>query len=121
MKDKIRKLWDMVAKEKHTRLKHIDDSVFYRRISVSKHESNIDVYDTSTNIYRPLKSHEIDLALRIGIKNFVRVLQITNLSQRLRSERESYQRESIKGNVKKRDYFFTKAQETVKKLREVMQ
>ena len=119
MKAKLLKLWRAIEKEKHTRLEHIDDSVFFKRISVSKHENDIEAYDTSTNIYRPLKTQEIDLALKIGVKNFVRVLQVMNLSQRLRTERENYQRESIKGNEKKRDYYFGKAKETLERLREV--
>lgn len=119
MKTKLLKLWRAIEKEKHVRLTHIDDSVFFKRISVSKHEKNIEAYDTSTNIYRPLKSQEIDLALKIGVRNFVRVIQVMNLSQQLRSERESYQREAIKGNQKKRDYYFGKAKETLSRLRAV--
>lgn len=120
MKAKLSKVWDMLEAENATRLDHIDDSLFYKRICVSKHEDKIEVYDTSTEIYRPLTSEEIEMLLTVGAKNFVKILQLKNLTDRFMMERANYQREAIKGNQKKHDYYFNKAKKLVKRLKEII-
>lgn len=117
LKSKLLKIWDMLLKEKSTRLTHIDDSVFFKKICVSKYKDHIEVYDTSTEVYRPLTGQEIDDLLRVGAKNFVRTLQTKTLLDQYHTERALFHRESIKGNVKKREYHFQKAKEIIDKLR----
>lgn len=118
MRAKIKKIWDMLTKENSTRLKHIDDSVFFKRICVSKHEDQIEVYDTSTEVYRPLSQKEIDQLLEVGPTNFSKMLKMKSLLEKYHDQRAYFHREAVKGNIKKRDYHYHKALKIIKQLRE---
>lgn len=119
MTNKLKKIWELIMGEKPTRITHIDDSIFYKQICVSKYQNHIEAYDTTTDIYRPLTGKEIDEILRVGAKNFAKSLKVKALVDRYHYERASYHREAIKGNIKKRDYHFYKAKEIIKELREI--
>jgi hypothetical protein len=118
MRAKLKKIWDMLTKEKSTRLNHIDDSVFYKRICVSKYEDQMEVYDTSTEIYRPLSQNEIDKLLEVGPTNFSKMLKMKSLLEKYHDQRAYFHREAVKGNIKKRDYHYNKALKIIKQLRE---
>lgn len=119
MREKFKKVWNMLLKEKYTRLNHIDDSLFYKRICASKYKKEMQVYDTSTEVYRPLTGIEIDELLKVGAENFSRGLKMKSLIDQYHYERASFHRESIKGNIKKRDYHFHKAINVINQLREL--
>ena len=118
MRAKLKRIWDMLTKEKSTRLNHIDDSVFYKRICVSKYEDQMEVYDTSTEIYRPLSQKEIDRLLEVGPTNFSKMLKMKSLLEKYYDQRAYFHREAVKGNIKKRDYHYNKALKIIKQLRE---
>jgi hypothetical protein len=118
MRAKLKKIWDMLTKEKSTRLNHVDDSVFYKRICVSKYEDQMEVYDTSTEIYRPLSQKEIDRLLEVGPTNFSKMLKMKSLLEKYHDQRAYFHREAVKGNIKKRDYHYNKALKIIKQLRE---
>jgi len=118
MRAKLKRIWDMLTKEKSTRLNHIDDSVFYKRICVSKYEDQMEVYDTSTEIYRPLSQKEIDRLLEVGPTNFSKMLKMKSLLEKYHDQRAYFHREAVKGNIKKRDYHYNKALKIIQQLRE---
>lgn len=118
MREKIKKVWDMLTKENSTRLEHIDDSIFFKRICVSKYQNQMEVYDTSTEVYRPLTQQEIDNLLRVGPNNFSKMLKMKALIEKYHDQRAYFHREAVKGNIKKRDYHYNKALKIIKQLRE---
>ena len=67
-----------MCKEKGTRRFKFDDvSYFYKTICVSQLGKRFEIFDTSTDIYRPLTDEEVDNLIELGLDKFTNKLSIS--------------------------------------------
>ncbi len=98
----------------------IGNCYYYRRICVDLNRGYENVFDTSTDIWRPLNIHELNIIIDKGFSKANAYLVIKNSQNQLRESRNAFHIASIKGNDKDKHKYFKKAIEAIKKLREMV-
>lgn len=98
----------------------IGNCYYYRRICVDLNKGYENVFDTSTDIWRPLNVHELNIIVEKGFSKGNAYLTIKNSRNQLLESREAFQIATIKGNEKDKNKYFKKAMEAIKKLKEMV-
>jgi hypothetical protein len=120
-KQKIYKLFlDLESKEKAIKTSEKINCLFYRRLCVCMSDYGIEIYDTSTDIYRPLTKAEMKLLFEIGIDDFCNNLVISSSWERIKNNRESMQLAIAKNNLKEKEYHYKIASEEIKILKDFL-
>ena len=65
--ESIEKCWCLFKNRKTKHIVFDDVSYYYKTLCISRLNKRIDIFDTSTNIYRPLTKSEIQDLLKIGL------------------------------------------------------
>ncbi len=119
-KKKIKQVITM-CKEKGTRRFKFDDvSYFYKTICVSQLGKRFEIFDTSTDIYRPLTDEEVDNLIELGLDKFTNKLSIKNTLDSIALNRNMFHIAIAKGSQKEKDFFFRKTMRRIKKLRNLL-
>ena len=98
----------------------VGDCYYYKRICVSTKYGFRNVFDTSTDIWRPLTTGELEILLKEGLKRCNDLIVLNNTMQQYHQNRNDFHIATIKGNKKEKQQFFDKAIEAIKKLRELV-
>ena len=96
------------------------DVIIYRRLLVQKYFDEVDVFDNSTDVYRPLSSTELKALDSMSIDDFCDDLLLSNSIERLKNNRYAMQLGIAKGNEKEKEYHYKIAMQEIKTLREFL-
>jgi hypothetical protein len=96
------------------------DVIIYRRLLVQKYFDEVDVFDNSTNIYRPLSNKELKALGSMGIDDFCDFLFLSSSMERIKNNRYAMQLGIAKGNEKEKEYHYKIAIQEIKTLREFL-
>lgn len=92
----------------------------YKRICIETKEGYRNVFDTSTDIWRPLTKHEMNVILTEGFADASRAIIKYNETRKLKENRHLFNLASAKGNTKEKEYYFKIATRAIKKLRSLL-
>lgn len=98
----------------------IGNCYYYRRICIDLNHGHENVFDTSTDIWRPLNIHELNVIIDKGFSKANAYLVIKNSQTQLRDSRNAFHIASIKGNEKDKQKYFKKAIDAIRKLRKMV-
>lgn len=96
------------------------DVIIYRRLLIQKYFDEVDVFDNSTDVYRPLSSTELKALDSMSIDEFCDDLFLSNSIERLKKNRYAMQIGIAKGNEKEKVYHYKIAMKEIKTLREFL-
>jgi|SRR5210317_114543 len=96
------------------------DVIIYRRLLVQKYFDEVDVFDNSTDVYRPLSDVELKALDSMNIDDFCDDLFLTNSIKRFKNNRYAMQLGIAKGNEKEKEYHYKIAMQEIKTLREFL-
>lgn len=96
------------------------DCYYYRRVCICKSAQYVTIYDTSTDLYRPLNPTETMDLYESHIDDFCDKLVIDSAWQKIRNNRSLMQIAIAKGNKKEIDYHYKIATQEIKTLREFL-
>jgi len=119
-KELLEKAWQLCANSKAKKIVFEDTSYYYKVICISKDGNRFDIFDTSTDIYRPLHNHEIKMLLDIGLDKFTNILAIKNTRQSILSNRNLFHIAIAKKSNKEKEFYFRKTMRRIKKLRNLL-
>lgn len=94
--------------------------IIYRRLLVQKYFDEVDVFDNSTDIYRPMSSTELKALDSMKIDEFCDNLFISNSIERIKNNRYAMQLGIAKKNEKEKEYHYKIAMAQIKILREFL-
>ena len=80
----------------------------------------MDIFDTSTNIYRPLTKSEIQDLLKIGLEKFATKLSIKNTLKSIADNRVLFHIAIAKKSDKEKEFYYRKTMRRIKKLRHLL-
>tara|TARA_Y100000004_G_C8659055_1_gene304387 strand:+ start:47 stop:310 length:264 start_codon:yes stop_codon:yes gene_type:complete len=80
----------------------------------------MDIFDTSTDIYRPLTNKEIRQLLELGLEKFTTKLSIENTLKSISLNRNMFHIAIAKGSDKEKEFFYRKTMRRIKKLRQLL-
>lgn len=119
---KMRRFYEENRDEKS--IHRIQDSIaeiyFYRRICIYKLNNVINIFDTSTDVYRPISDAEINSFLQTDVDIFCDVLYMQSSKQRIKNNRYYMQLAIAKGNEKEKEYYYKIATQEVNTLRKFL-
>lgn len=119
-KELLIKAWQLCANSKAKKIVFDDTSYYYKVICICKDGKRFDIFDTSTDIYRPLHNHEIQMLLEIGLDKFTNILAIKNTRQSILSNRNLFHIAIAKKSNKEKEFYFRKTMRRIKKLRKLL-
>ncbi|QDP65882.1 MAG: hypothetical protein Tp133SUR523431_6 [Prokaryotic dsDNA virus sp.] len=118
--ESIKKCWCLF---KNIKTKHVvfdDVSYYYKTLCISKLDKRMDIFDTSTDIYRPLTNKEIRQLLELGLEKFTTKLSIENTLKSISLNRNMFHIAIAKGSDKEKEFFYRKTMRRIKKLRQLL-
>ena len=98
----------------------IGNFYYYRRICIDLNKGYENVFDTSTDIWRPLNEHELKILVSKGFSRGNQYLVIKNSRLQLKQSRNDFHIASAKKNDKDKLKYFKKAIDAINKLREMI-
>ncbi len=119
-KELLEKVWQLCAKSKAKRIVTDEVSYYYKTIVISKDGKRIAIFDTSTDIYRPLKNKEIRQLLELGLDKFTNQLSIKNTTESIKLNRNLFHISIAKKSNKEKEFYFRKTMRRIKKLRKLL-
>ena len=98
-----------------------NQSYWYRGVVVEKLDKRIEMYDLSSDVYRPLSNKELTLFVQeeTNVDKFVIDLQIKNTKKSLSLIRKLFHIAIAKKSEKDKLFYFRKAMRRIKKLRKL--
>jgi len=98
----------------------IGNCYYYKRICIDTTPRQEDIFDTSTDLWRPLNLHELEMIINEGLEKTNKYLVIKNARIELEENRRDFHIATIKRNEKDKTKYFKKAIEAVNKLRSMI-
>lgn len=96
------------------------EHIIYRRLLVQKFNNEYEVWDNSTDVYRPLSEKELMDLKSSDIDDFCNRLFIKNSADRINLNRKYMQIGIAKKNEKEKDYHYRIASEEIQILRKFL-
>jgi len=96
------------------------DVIIYRRLLVQKYFDEVDVFDNSTDVYRPLSSTELKALDSMSVDDFCDFVFLSNSIERIKNNRYAMQLGIAKGNEKEKEYHYKIAMQEIRTLREFL-
>jgi hypothetical protein len=96
------------------------DVIIYRRLLVQKYFDEVDVFDNSTDVYRPLSSAELKVLDSVSVDEFCDFVFLSNGIERIKNNRYAMQLGIAKGNEKEKEYHYKIAMQEIKTLRQFL-
>jgi hypothetical protein len=116
----MKDIWAAIENLNHATLRTLsEDTLIYRQINISKTKDDMQVFDNTTSVYRPLSAEEIIEMARKGPEQYCKELKLKSLKKKLAQERNRFHIESIKRNRDKADRHYKKAIKLIHKLRNI--
>lgn len=97
-----------------------DKAYYYKNLCASERDGVIELYDTTTNLYRPLSVEEMDQFLKEGIEKFSLDLKLKNLKERFFGHRHRFHLAIAKNNEKEKKFFYKRCVSDIKQLRNIL-
>lgn len=97
-----------------------NNAYYYKNICASEREGVFEIYDTTTNIYRPLSTNEMRSLMYKNIDDFCLKLKIKNLKERFGGHRHRFHIAIAKNNEKEKKFFYKRCVSDIKQLRKVL-
>jgi hypothetical protein len=97
-----------------------DNAYYYKNICASERDGVIEIYDTTTNVYRPLSVEEMSKLLLENIDKFCLKLKTKNLKERFAGHRHRFHIAIAKKNEKEKKFFYKRCVSDIKQLRKVL-
>jgi hypothetical protein len=98
-----------------------DNAYYYKNICASERDGVIEIYDTTTNLYRPLSLKEMrSLMYTKNIDDFCLKLKTKNLRERFNGHRHRFHIAIAKNNEKEKKFFYKRCVSDIKQLRKVL-
>lgn len=104
-------------KKHHTTFFSIGHCYYHKRICVDLTPGYENVYDTSTDLWRPLNIHELNLIQHKGFVFCNKYLAIKNTRNQLKNSRKDFRIATIKKHHKDQSKYYDKAMVALNKLR----
>lgn len=98
----------------------INTCYYYKRICVETKPGFEDVFDISTDIWRPLTLHEMRTILDYGFEHANKKIIRFNEVKKLQENRRLFQIASAKQNSKEKEFYYNIAMRAIKKLRSLL-
>ena len=118
--ESIEKCWCLFKNIKTKYIVFDDVSYYYKTLCISKLNKRFDIFDTSTNIYRPLNKSEIQDLLKIGLEKFATKLSIKNTLKSIADNRVLFHIAIAKKSDKEKEFYYRKTMRRIKKLRQLL-
>ena len=80
----------------------------------------MEIFDTSTDIYRPLSNYEIADMIHIGVEQFAQDLATKNTVESIAINRNMFHIAIAKKSEKEKEFYFRKTLRRIKKLRTLL-
>lgn len=93
---------------------------YYKRLCIDTKKGFNNVFDTSTDIWRPLNTGELEILCTKGWKACNDILVMNSTLKQYSINRHDFHIATIKGNQKEKQQYFDKAIEAVKKLKTIL-
>lgn len=119
-KELLQKAWELCCKSKAKRIVTDEVSYYYKTIVISKAGNRIGIFDTSTDIYRPLQNKEIEELLELGLDKFTNQLGIRNTLDSIKLNRNLFHISIAKKSNKEKEFYYRKTMRRIKKLRKLL-
>jgi|TARA_R110001632_G_scaffold154418_3_gene272582 hypothetical protein len=97
-----------------------DNAYYYKNICASERLGKIEIYDTTTSIYRPMKESEMKALLHEDVDEFCKKLKTINLQERFAGHRHRFHIAIAKQNEKEKKFFYKRCVSDIKQLRKVL-
>ena len=95
-------------------------SYYYKNICVEKKDNVIEMYDTSTDIYRPLMLQELIAFVSMEIDEFTQMLAFRNTLQAFNNNKKLFHIAILKNKEKEKIYYYKKAKRRLNNLRKLL-
>ncbi len=118
--ESIERCWCLFKNRKTKHVVFDDVSYYYKTLCISRLNKRIDIFDTSTNIYRPLTKSEIQDLLKIGLEKFATKLSIKNTLKSIADNRVLFHIAIAKKSDKEKEFYYRKTMRRIKKLRQLL-
>ena len=120
-KELLEKAFDKMKKSKAKDVYKNNQSFWYKGVVVEKLDNRIEMYDLSSDVYRPLSNKELILFVQkdTHVEKFVVDLQIKNTKKSLSWIRTLFHIAIAKKSEKDKLFYFRKAMRRIKKLRKL--
>ena len=118
--ESIEKCWCLFKNRKTKHIVFDDVSYYYKTLCISRLNKRMDIFDTSTNIYRPLTKSEIQDLLKIGLEKFATKLSIKNTLKSIADNRVLFHIAIAKKSDKEKEFYYRKTMRRIKKLRHLL-
>ena len=120
-KELLEKAFDKMKKSKAVDVYKDNQSFWYKGVVVEKLDNRIEMYDLSSDVYRPLSNKELILFVQkdTHVEKFVVDLQIKNSKKSLSWIITLFHIAIAKKSEKDKLFYFRKAMRRIKKLRKL--
>jgi hypothetical protein len=119
-KELLKKAYRKIKNTKGKKLFENKKAYYYKTFCVEKLDNVIEMFDTTTDVYRPLKNHEIKMFLDISLEDFANKLSFENTYQSFKNNRNLFHIAIHKKSEKEKLFYFKKATRRLKKLRKIL-
>lgn len=113
-------LFHKIKEEKGKKL-FKNNAYYYKNICASERNGVYEIYDTTTNVYRPLSIDEMENLLKSNdLNDFCLDLKIKNLRERFSGHRHRFHIAIAKNNEKEKKFFYKRCVSDIKQLRNAL-
>lgn len=119
-KELLEQAWELCKNSKARKVVFDEVSYYYKVICISKKKNRLDIFDTSTDIYRPLKNSEIEELLKLGVDKFTNKLSIKNTKESITLNRNLFHIAIAKKSNKEKEFYYRKTIRRIRKLRKLL-
>jgi len=119
-KELLNKAYKKIKNTKGKKLFVDQKSYYYKTFCVEKLDNVIEMFDTTTDLYRPLKNDEIEMFLKVSCDEFAKKLLYESNYQSFKNNRKLFHIAIAKKSEKEKLFYFKKAKRRLKKLRNIL-
>jgi len=109
-----------LRKTKGKKLFSDQESYYYKNICIERKDNIIEMFDTTTDIYRPLMLREIIDFLEMDTTEFTEKLKIHNIIKAFQNNRKMFHIAIFKGKEKEKLLYYNKAKRRLNHLRKLL-
>jgi len=119
-KELLIKAYDKIKSSKGKKLFSDQDSYYYKTFCVEKLGKTIEMFDTTTDIYRPLKIPEIEMFLKTSCDDFAQKLSYESNYRSFKENRKLFHIAIAKNSEKEKLFYYKKSMRRLKKIRNIL-
>lgn len=119
-KELLKKAYNKIKNTKGKKLFADQKSYYYKTFCVEKLGNVFEMFDTTTDVYRPLKNDEIEMFLKVSCDDFAQKLSYESNYKSFKNNRKLFHIAIAKKSEKEKLFYFKKAKRRLKKLRNIL-